>query len=472
MAKKPVLKHLGFNAARPGAARETCRCLCNALFEAVHRHGVQQVVGIGVGIKSLLRRHDAVRVFIPKHVDDRPAGFGIQIVRAIRTSGAAIGHHPDGRTDLAAEHHGVVSARERGGIVLSSDFHSPPASTGVEVRFLDALHQCDIPSRVPGVEPIPYDRLDVVESSDPADAAEDDRLEHQRPLRVPASLNDSGPEVGQRRQEAVSPSAVGEVVQWEGARGDAVVEPLPLCVFIDADPTVEVGAIVQMDGVSEDPKEPSIGSRDPLQMRVSFAKLLLREDAGHEEPECTLYVTVGGRCGTHHRCTGRCRRCVTWCDVKNSGGPSNHPRRTSRGTSSGIQIGVGNGWCRRRKDGGRDDRPGTFIPAGTAGAAVRADSRAGAGRQGHHRCRSSENWAWRQGAEGALGNSLGGPPHPRGIEGIADGNSVNAPASLVGIHWRCSLNGRGRAHPLSCLPPPHRDNSPPPPHVEEWVEAG
>ena len=75
----------------------------------------------------------------------------------------------------------------------------------------------------------------------------------------------------------MSPSAVGEVVQWEGARGDAVVEPLPPCIFVDTNPTVEVGAIVQMDCVSEDPEEPSIGSRDPLQMRVSFAKLLFRE---------------------------------------------------------------------------------------------------------------------------------------------------------------------------------------------------
>ena len=46
VATKPVLKHLGFNAARPGAARETCRCLCNTIFIAIHRHGVQQVVGI------------------------------------------------------------------------------------------------------------------------------------------------------------------------------------------------------------------------------------------------------------------------------------------------------------------------------------------------------------------------------------------------------------------------------------------
>jgi hypothetical protein len=77
------------------------------------------------------------------------------------------------------------------------------------------------------------------------------RLEYQRPLQVPATLNDSDPEVGQRRQEALSPSAVGEVVQWEGARGNAVVKPLPYCVFVDTDPTVEVGAIIEMDCVAK-----------------------------------------------------------------------------------------------------------------------------------------------------------------------------------------------------------------------------
>jgi hypothetical protein len=41
------------------------------------------------------------------------------------------------------------------------------------------------------------------------------------------------PEVGQRRQEAMSPLTVGEVVQWEGARGNAVVIDL----FIDCAPT-------------------------------------------------------------------------------------------------------------------------------------------------------------------------------------------------------------------------------------------
>jgi hypothetical protein len=52
-----------------------------------------------------------------------------------------------------------------------------------------------------------------MELSDPADTVEDDRLEYQRPLQVPAPLNDSGPEVGQRCQKTVSPTAIGGVVQ-------------------------------------------------------------------------------------------------------------------------------------------------------------------------------------------------------------------------------------------------------------------
>jgi len=150
-------------------------------------------------------------VFLPKHINDWPSRFGVQIIWMIRTPGASVGHHPNGRTDLSAEHHGVVSACERGGIVLASDFHSPPTSTRVEVRFLDLLHQGDKPPRVPSIEPTPNDRLDFVESRDPTDAAEDDRLEYQRPLRVPTMLNYSDPEIGQRRQEAMSP-----IGRWGG----------------------------------------------------------------------------------------------------------------------------------------------------------------------------------------------------------------------------------------------------------------
>jgi hypothetical protein len=57
----------------------------------------------------------------------------------------------------------------------------------------------------------------------------------------------------------MSPSAVGEVVQWEGAGGNAVVKPLPSRVFIDTDPTIEVGSIVEMDRVAK-----ILRSRDPL----------------------------------------------------------------------------------------------------------------------------------------------------------------------------------------------------------------
>jgi hypothetical protein len=36
------------------------------------------------------------------------------------------------------------------------------------------------------------------------------------------------------------------------------VKPLPSLVFVDTDPAVKVGAIVEMDGVAENPKEPLV----------------------------------------------------------------------------------------------------------------------------------------------------------------------------------------------------------------------
>jgi hypothetical protein len=56
----------------------------------------------------------------------------------------------------------------------------------------------------------------------------------------------------------VSPSAVGEVVQWQGPGGNMVIEPLPLCILSGTNPTIEMGSIIEMDGIDEDPKEPSI----------------------------------------------------------------------------------------------------------------------------------------------------------------------------------------------------------------------
>jgi hypothetical protein len=157
------------------------------------------------------------------------------------------------------------------------------------------------------------------------DAAEDDRLENQWPLRVPATLNDSNPEVGQRCQEALSPSTVREVVQWEEARGNAVVKPLPFCVLGDTDSTVEVGSIVEMDRVAKDPEESSIRGGKPLQSRVRSMELLLREGVGHEVPVHALHVTTGGGCITRRRCTGLGRRCIAWCNHYISNGPSNPP---------------------------------------------------------------------------------------------------------------------------------------------------
>jgi hypothetical protein len=139
----------------------------------------------------------------------------------------------------------VVLTCERGGLVLTLDFHSPPTTTRKEVCFLDLLNQCNIPCRVPGAKPTPDDWFDIVKLGDSTNAADDDRLEYQRPLQVPAPLNHSNPEVGQRCEEAVSLSAVGEVVQWQGAGGDMVIEPLPLCILSGTNPTIKVGSIIE-----------------------------------------------------------------------------------------------------------------------------------------------------------------------------------------------------------------------------------
>ncbi len=125
----------------------------------------------------------------------------------------------------------------------------------------------------------------------------------------------------------MSLSATGEVVQWEGA-GDAVVKPLPSYVFVDANSTVKVGAIVEMDRIAEDPKESSIRCSEPLQSRVCSVELLLHEGAGRKMPVRALLVAIGGGFIACHHCTGHCRSCVMWCD-QSSKGPSNPPYHIS-----------------------------------------------------------------------------------------------------------------------------------------------
>jgi len=83
------------------------------------------------------------------------------------------------------------------------------------------------------------------------------------------------------------------------------MKPLPSCVFVDTNPTIEVGAIVEMDRVAEYPEEFSICGSQPLQSSARVAELLLREGAGHRMPLCALHVTIGGGVVARSRCTGR-----------------------------------------------------------------------------------------------------------------------------------------------------------------------
>jgi hypothetical protein len=65
-----------------------------------------------------------------------------------------------------------------GDIVLMVDFYSPPATTRVKVCFLNLPYQRDVPCRIPSIKPTPDNWFNVMESSDPTDAAEDDRMEY------------------------------------------------------------------------------------------------------------------------------------------------------------------------------------------------------------------------------------------------------------------------------------------------------
>ncbi len=307
------------------------------------------------------------------------------------SSSSPVGHHPDGRANLATKYHVVVLACMRGGIILTLDICSPPTTTRVEVHFLNLLHQQDIPHCVPGIKPTPDDWFDVVKSGDSTDAAEDDHLEYQQLLQVPVLLNDSDPEVGQHCEETVSPPAVGEVVQWQGTSSDTVVRPLPLCILGSTNPTIEVGSIIEMDGVAKYPDEPPIRDSEPLQSRVCLFELLLHEGTGQGLPMHALHVAVSRGCVSQHSCIGHGIGCVTQRSVI-SNGPSNHPTRVSRRTTGVIQVGIGNDQGHCRNDGGRDKYPGMAIAAGTTGAAVCANSCARSGCQGRHcRYRSFNN---------------------------------------------------------------------------------
>jgi hypothetical protein len=184
----------------------------------------------------------------------------------------------------------------------------------------------------------------------------------------------------------VSPSAIGEVVQWQGAGSNTVIELLPLCILSGTNPTIKVGSIIEMDGIAEDPKKPPIHGGEPLQLRVCFVELLLCEGVGHEVPVHSLHVAAGRGCVPFHRCTLQGSGCKCTCNLT-SYGPSIHPARFSRRTVGGIQVGIGNSQGHCRSDGGQDKRPATAINAGTTSTAIHADIWAWSGNQGcRHFC--------------------------------------------------------------------------------------
>ena len=112
-----------------------------------------------------------------------------------------------------------------------------------------------------------------MEAGDPTDSPKNARLKDQRAFGIPAALDNTYPEVHQRLQKPMCLAAVREVIQWQVAGSNPEVESLPFGVLSNSNPVVKVGSIVLMDGVTKDAAEPTVGIRQPLQLRVLRPKL-------------------------------------------------------------------------------------------------------------------------------------------------------------------------------------------------------
>jgi len=150
-------------------------------------------------------------------------------------------------------------------------------------------------TRIPSIKAAPDDGLDVMKAVHPPHPTEDDCLENERALRVPATFEDPDPEARQGLKEPSSPAAIREVVEQELASRNPKVQPLPLGILANTNSTVKVGAIVLMDGVPIDPTEPTICVRQPLQPRVLRAQLSVCAVARHKVPAHTLRGNKGQR---------------------------------------------------------------------------------------------------------------------------------------------------------------------------------
>ncbi len=149
-----------------------------------------------------------------KHIDDGAAGLGVQIVWLIRSNGALVCHHLDSSMNLATKDHVVILSCKQGSI-LPLNSSPTPSATHVQVCLLDFLHKSHVFHCDSGIQSTPNDWIHIMEPIDSMVAAEDDYLEDQRLLRVPAALNDFDQKVGQRLKESVSPATVGGVVQLQ-----------------------------------------------------------------------------------------------------------------------------------------------------------------------------------------------------------------------------------------------------------------
>jgi hypothetical protein len=137
-------------------------------------------------------------------------------------------------------------------------------------------------TRIPSVKSATDDGLDVMEAVHPPHSTEDDGLEDERTLRVPTTFDDPDPEARQGLQKPSGPAAIREVVEQELAGRNPKVEPLPLGVLANTDPAIEVGAIILMNGVTVDSAKPTIGIRQPLQLRILRTQLCIRAVARHK----------------------------------------------------------------------------------------------------------------------------------------------------------------------------------------------
>ena len=144
VAKKPVLKHLSFNAARPGAARESCRCLRNAL-----------LVRAVLSLPSALLPQAAGSTGAPRQAPETraPAGHKARgLERKMPHAARSAQPHAAGCTS-ARTGQSERETSEDGDVVLVAVVLSPKPSVAIQAfaSFFHIFSTCTMPSVQPHV---------------------------------------------------------------------------------------------------------------------------------------------------------------------------------------------------------------------------------------------------------------------------------------------------------------------------------